>query len=384
MIYSTNVQKLQQNVIFFIKWTIFFGLLIITPLVIFDSHFFGKTVLAPLNIVMYNVFPSNPNGGPDLYGTEPLSYYLVNCVLNFNILAPIFVVSIAFLIFADKFYLDISSTTNSKLRNSFLVIFFAVFLWVLVFFTRPHKEERFLYPIYSLLLILASVVLSLTRSGLKKVFKSTKIGQLTDKLPHLIILIHAVISLMRIVALFKNFSSSVHVYEILNKPEIKFNHPILESKENINVCVEKEWYRFPSSFFIPENLDETAKKQTWRMKFIESSFKGQLPGNFNENLSLPDSTRFADPLFNDDNKEVRERYIKMNKCDFFIDTDTLHDDVVSELSIGGVKTKWRTVAKLPFIDMGSKSDRFLRAFYVPYLYETKVRITFFKLRVRVY
>lgn len=384
MIFSTDMNKLQQNLIFFIKWTIIFGLLITFSLVVFDSYYFGKTVLAPLNIVMYNVFPSNPNGGPDLYGTEPLSYYLINCVLNFNILVPVFTAAVAFIIFADKLYVDKTSTTNLKLRNSFMVILFAVFLWVLIFFTRPHKEERFLYPIYPLFLIIASVSMSLVRSVMKRVFKSSIIGQLMDKLPHLIVLVHAIISIMRIVALFKNFSSSLSVYEILNKPEIKFNHPILDSKENINVCVEKEWYRFPSSFFIPENLDETTKKQTWRMKFVESPFKGQLPGNFNENLSLPESTRFADPLFNDDNKEVRERYINIKKCDFFIDTDTMHDEVTNELKIGGVKTKWRTVAKLPFIDMGAKSNRFLRAFYVPYLYETEVRITFFKLRVRVY
>ena len=35
------------------------------PLVAVDSVYYGKLVLAPLNIVLYNVFGK---GGPDLYG----------------------------------------------------------------------------------------------------------------------------------------------------------------------------------------------------------------------------------------------------------------------------------------------------------------------------
>lgn len=35
------------------------------PLVAVDSYFYGKTVIAPLNILLYNVFTPH---GPDLYG----------------------------------------------------------------------------------------------------------------------------------------------------------------------------------------------------------------------------------------------------------------------------------------------------------------------------
>ena len=48
-----------------------------------DSHYFGRLVVAPWNIVMYNVFSSH---GPDLYGTEPWTFYIVNGILNFNII----------------------------------------------------------------------------------------------------------------------------------------------------------------------------------------------------------------------------------------------------------------------------------------------------------
>ena len=53
------------------------------PLIIVDSYYYGKLVIAPLNAVLYNVF--NTHGGPELYGVEGITYYLVNLMLNFNL-----------------------------------------------------------------------------------------------------------------------------------------------------------------------------------------------------------------------------------------------------------------------------------------------------------
>lgn len=389
----TEISFATSKLIHFTTWTIISGLTIAIPLVCFDSYFFGKTVIAPLNIFMYNVFPANPNQGPDLYGKEPFSFYILNCLLNFNILFPLICLTV-FAIIASSYITSDNSTANQsistkqnqqKLDNKLKVILAAMLLWFLVFFTRPHKEERFLYPVYPLMLISASISIVLLHSAFAKLFKSQGLLKgLVNLIPYTILALHALISLMRVVALYKNFASSIQIYEILNKPEIKFSNPILDTKETISVCVEKEWYRFPSSFFIPENLDESVKKQHWRLRFVESSFKGQLPGTFNERLSIPASTRYVDRRFNDMNKEVRERYLDIKKCDFLIDTDTIREENdISELSLNGVKSRWKTLAKLPFIHMGAKSERFLRAFYVPYLYERRVPITYFKLRIRL-
>ena len=46
-----------------------------------DSTYFGRLVIAPFNIVTYNIFSSK---GPELYGTESASFYLINGFLNFN------------------------------------------------------------------------------------------------------------------------------------------------------------------------------------------------------------------------------------------------------------------------------------------------------------
>ena len=85
---------------------------------IIDSYFYGKIVFAPLNIVLYNVFSGH---GPEIYGekilrvqfypymgttyyficigTEPLSFYFKNMLLNMNIvflLALLSVVAVSF------------------------------------------------------------------------------------------------------------------------------------------------------------------------------------------------------------------------------------------------------------------------------------------------
>jgi len=35
------------------------------PIILVDSYFYGRLVVAPMNIVLYNIFS---NHGPDLYG----------------------------------------------------------------------------------------------------------------------------------------------------------------------------------------------------------------------------------------------------------------------------------------------------------------------------
>lgn len=51
-----------------------------------DSSYYGRLVVAPLNLLTYNVFTSH---GPNLYGTEPWHFYFVNGFLNFNLAFPL-------------------------------------------------------------------------------------------------------------------------------------------------------------------------------------------------------------------------------------------------------------------------------------------------------
>lgn len=65
----------------FIMWSSISAIVILLPMAIIDSMYYGRIVVAPLNIVRYNVLGG---AGPELYGTEPFFYYIINGFLNFN------------------------------------------------------------------------------------------------------------------------------------------------------------------------------------------------------------------------------------------------------------------------------------------------------------
>ena len=83
---ALDVVLLQQKLPAFLGWCAAALALILGPVVAVDSYYYGRLLCAPLNIVLYNVFGA---GGPELYGTEPWSYYFVNGALNFNVLFPV-------------------------------------------------------------------------------------------------------------------------------------------------------------------------------------------------------------------------------------------------------------------------------------------------------
>ena len=58
------------------------------------------------------------------------------------------------------------------------------------------------------------------------------------------------------------------------------------------LCIGKEWHRYPSSFYLPQNV--TAH-------WVQSEFRGQLPGKFDD---WPAGLSGFHHGFNDDNKEV--------------------------------------------------------------------------------
>lgn len=91
---------------------------------------FGKTVIAPWNIVMYNVFSAK---GPDLYGTEPWTFYLINGALNFNILFVLALLSPLLIFMTFKL--------QERIREQFVIIG-TVLTWLLVFIVQPHKVSE--------------------------------------------------------------------------------------------------------------------------------------------------------------------------------------------------------------------------------------------------
>ena len=70
------------------------------------------------------------------------------------------------------------------------------------------------------------------------------------------------------------------------------------------VCIGKEWYRFPSSFFLP---DAPVRAE---LRFLPSSFHGQLPQPY----AAENATWVVQPGFNDLNQEDPTRYVRGVRC----------------------------------------------------------------------
>lgn len=140
---------------------------------------YQKLAIVPLNIINYNLFSTT--GGPNLYGTEPASFYIFNGLLAFNILLPLALLSIPLLfvsaIFDPKRMGDqrdrILGQTSPYISLGLRLL--PLYLWIGVLSFQAHKEERFLFPAYGLILLNGCTSLYLIRGLLEQAFlKITK------------------------------------------------------------------------------------------------------------------------------------------------------------------------------------------------------------------
>lgn len=279
-----------------------------------DSFFYKKLVCVPLNIVLYNVF-SGGSRGPDIYGVEPWHFYVRNLALNFNVW--FFLALAAFpLLLVQHVFFQKSVSKQTLLRSTVFVSPF--YLWLAIFTAQPHKEERFMYPIYPALCLNAALSLHVLLAN----FGSTDPKHLVSKIPPKLKLAIVTIPLLlsfnigffRAVGKFSNstnyqpsddhslgtitaYSAPLSVYDPLHKAGVAI--------PGDNVCLGKEWYRFPSSFNLPHGV---------HAKFIKSEFAGLLPGEFSEsaeNSGLFAGTSIMPEGMNDENREDPGKYVSL-------------------------------------------------------------------------
>ncbi|KAJ1346047.1 hypothetical protein KIN20_000717 [Parelaphostrongylus tenuis] len=236
-----------------------------------DTYYYGKRVLPPLNIVLYNVFSEH---GPDLYGVEPLSYYLKNLVLNWNIAALLVPFAIPLSALNYLFSWQVSDEHKKwgipmhpsywRHYSSVFLLFASLSAWCIIFFTRPHKEERFLFPIYPLIALLAAISLDSAERLICRFIPSLSF------VSWLAVLFFMLASFSRTFALHKNFSAHIEVYKSLNEHLMDHQRELDFSKRGdpLRLCVGKEWYRFPSSFFLPQvAVDSRSRKREINLHF---------------------------------------------------------------------------------------------------------------------
>ncbi|KHJ89808.1 plasmid Maintenance Protein [Oesophagostomum dentatum] len=324
---------------------------------------------APLNIVLYNVFSGH---GPDLYGVEPLSYYLKNLALNWNVVAVL--APLAIPLSALNYMCSWKASKEHKKwgipfhpsywrhYSSLFLLFASLSAWCMIFFNQPHKEERFLFPVYPLIALMAAVALDAAER------LTNRFVHLLSYLSWVVVLLFIVTSLSRTYTLHRNFSAHIEIYKSFNEHLMDHQQQLDFSKRNdpLRLCVGKEWYRFPSSFFLPQTaVDARSRKRGIHLHFLKSEFSGLLPKYYPQGR-LPFITRRIPTEMNDLNQEEVSRYVPLDTCDYIVDLETPDQTTALEPNFGLMTDVFTRLYSHPFL-VSSKSHWFYRAFFIPYL-----------------
>ena len=330
------------------------------PAAYIDTYYYQKKTSPLYNILAYNA----GGNGDELYGIEDVTYYYKNLFLNLGVIWPLGVAS-PMIIMRNS--LDKIDPNNTKL----LVILCSAALYIGILMSRPHKEERFLYPINPLLSLLSATSLCYMSDMVMTVFgnyetltelKYNNFKSLSTASIMKAIMIVAVIGLngilggSRIMSNYQNYNGFIslwrNVYDITNKTN---------QRNPMSVCTGNEWYYFPSHFYLPNHLS---------LHFLDDGFKGQLPQYYN-----PVNGTFAVPIhaFNDKNKEEPSRYVSIDSCNYVVilrqsKFNKDNKKVIEEtLNHPDNKSKFKLLHSCPIIDKDGSTNSLTRAYYIPKL-----------------
>ncbi|GMM32228.1 dolichyl-P-Man:Man(6)GlcNAc(2)-PP-dolichol alpha-1,2-mannosyltransferase [Martiniozyma asiatica (nom. inval.)] len=283
-----------------------------------DYLFYKRNVLYFFNIISYNVFHSDEATGPHIFGVEDALYYGKNLLLNFHVIFIIAAINMILLPTVKQ-----------------LVIYkIPILIWCGIFLSQSHKEERFIYPIYHLIGISFAQFMSCPT------FKWGFITKIFKFFINVIVLTTtATLFFTRIYNINNSYSAPMKIFKYL-----------ADSTEGSNkaetICLGREWYHYPSSFFLNENQ---------RLSFTKSEFNGMLPSDFSEPalnkfefLSL--STAKLPVGFNNKNQFNPDFVVDKSKCDYFIDI-TLETSAFDETCLDD----WTIVKCEKMIDQSSST-----------------------------
>ncbi|KAG6337066.1 hypothetical protein ID866_2019 [Astraeus odoratus] len=371
----------------------FISLLIFVPVIAVDSVAYGRWTLVPWNIIRYNIF-GGAERGPDLYGTSPWHFYVMNLLLNFNILVVLALASLPSLLVT--YIVDNKRLGNQKpcqdRSSPFTVLALRLapfYIWIAILTLQTHKEERFMFPAYPLLCFNAAVTLYLVRGWMEityisitkspyKASRSIAFGAATLA----IVATSGLISLSRALALYHYYHAPLAIYSYFeefelprllvhtgllpplptgindrDRPSVDLS-PIKEF--NLRLCLGKEWYRFPGHYLVPTGVD---------VGFVKSESSGLLPAHFTHSFDAwwdRKGSKHTPAGLNDLNKEVQEFYVPIHTCDYLVDTDFPNYPTASqhEPRYATDEMVWDRVICFPFLD-ATHSSTLTRTLWVP-------------------
>jgi len=170
------------------------------------------------------------------------------------------------------------------------------YLWLIIFSAQAHKEERFMYPAYPFLCFNAAFTIHNLLYYLGRPRSMARIvpARLRLFIVFCSVLFMTIVGLLRTLGTLNAYRAPLEIYYPLQDP--------LLADMDGTVCLGKEWYRFPSSYFLPKKM---------RLSFIKSAFDGLLPGHFSESTTgfgLP-PTWLIPPGMNDENIEDPGKHV---------------------------------------------------------------------------
>ena len=318
------------------------SVILIAIIVGIDAVAYRKIEFVRLNTVLYNVIHASADSAPSTFEAKPWYYYFANLALNFNIALP--------LALAAPIALPFSSI---KKKRQALLLVLPFFLWLAIFTVQPHKEEQFMYVVYGSLAVSAAV----TVDAIKQVVSRASprwpwIGKIVVAA---VLMVYAALSVMRTSALISYYRAPLKVYDRVRKltPPV----PTASGGKYSNICVGREWHRFPSSFFLRDDQ---------RLKFIASGFDGLLPGEFAEGgdgvWDWRSGTHVVPSGMNNRNEADPSKLVPVSACDYIVDTDL--DTAPGETRFTRDEEHWKKVVCKPFLD-ASASRGIARQLKIP-------------------
>jgi alpha-1,2-mannosyltransferase len=285
-----------------------------------DAFSYRQLVVVPWRLVFYNIF-AGKDRGPDIFVTEPYHYYLRNLLLNFNIWF-VLAISVAPLVFLQYRFRQGNIMKQTLMRTWVFISPF--YIWMAIFTLQPHKEERFMYPAYPFLALNAAIGLHIILAYVGSTNPKELIGKIPAELKLALIMSAIVFSislgLLRIVGTVTAYRAPLQIYQALEAPGV--------ARLGDAVCFGKDWYRFPSSYFLPNGM---------HAKFIKSEFSGLLPGEFNEaktGFGFFAGTWLRPPGMNDRNEEDPGKYVSEMRVEI-VDNRLTETDKHSTLLVLG-------------------------------------------------
>ncbi|XBW38679.1 hypothetical protein QEN19_004267 [Hanseniaspora menglaensis] len=307
-----------------------------------DSQIYSQLSPVFVNTIYYNVLRTGDKPISNFTNAEPWYFYILNLASNF----PLITIAGCF------------ASAVGVLHWEILQILWPIvvqfFIWVVIFAFQANKQEKFMYPVYSHIVLMASLAVFYIYSKLS-IF-GTKFQQ-SSKIAILGVTILQVVS-----RVYANYSNNYAVLEVYQK----LNYVSNDFKDTVNVCVGREWKRFPGSFFLPENF---------RLKFIKSEFDGLLPGDFPELDETANITNWSEgakkvpSYINKNNLFDEGTIVNFDICDYLVDvkqpytaieaqyvqTERLKEIFCSPIIDAAESTFFGKVYDLPFLSKVSKT-----------------------------